>query len=232
MDKERVSFNVARLRKGGQNFEVVIEPDLAIAYKTRGKGDLQDVLKGKEIFFDAKKGEFASENLLNEIFNSRDPLVVAEKILQDGEIQLTHEYREKLREEKRKKIMYTIHRNALDPKTKLPHPLTRIENAMEEAKVKIDEFRRAEEQIEEIVKKLRTIIPISIEKVVVKIQVPPQFAHQSFGTIKGYGPMLQTVWGSDGSLVVKTEIPAGIQEELMNKLNNLTHGSVDINIVE
>ncbi len=31
---------------------------------------------------------------------------------------------------------------------------------------------------------------------------------------------------------MKLEIPAGIQEEMMNKLNNLTHGGVDFQVVE
>ena len=33
-----------------------------------------------------------------------------------------------------------IHRNAVDPKTGLPHPPQRIESAMEEAKIHVDEI--------------------------------------------------------------------------------------------
>ncbi|MBT7902872.1 ribosome assembly factor SBDS [Candidatus Woesearchaeota archaeon] len=231
-DKERVSFNLARLRKGGETFEIVIDADLAIAYKYDKTGDIKEVLKGEQIFADAKKGELASETAMNSIFNSREPLKVAEIILSTGEIQLTQEHREKLREIKRRRIVEMIRRDAIDPKSKLPHPAVRIENAMEEAKVKIDEFKRAEEQVEDIVKKLRVIIPIKFAKLVLKIHVPPQFAHQSFGTLKNFGSLLQTVWGSDGSLVVKLEIPAGLQEELLDKLNNSTHGSITVDIVD
>ncbi|HII72797.1 TPA: ribosome assembly factor SBDS, partial [Candidatus Woesearchaeota archaeon] len=35
-----------------------------------------------------------------------------------------------------------------------------------------------------------------------------------------------------GGLILKLEIPAGLQEEVLNKLNNLTHGGVDIQIME
>ena len=53
-----------------------------------------------------------------------------------------------------------IHANGIDPKTNLPHPLQRIENALEEANVKIDEHKSEEKQVEEIVRKLQPILPI------------------------------------------------------------------------
>ena len=60
--------------------------------------------------------------------------------------------------------MEIIHRNGVDPKTKLPHPIQRLENAFEEAKIKIDERRSAEDQVKEILDKLRPVLPISFEK--------------------------------------------------------------------
>ncbi|MBW2966971.1 ribosome assembly factor SBDS [Candidatus Woesearchaeota archaeon] len=232
MDQERVSFNLARLKKGGKVFEVVIDPDNAIAYK-RGSGvDIKEVLRGEKVFFDAKKGVFASENDMKALFNSSEPVKVASVILKEGEIQLTKEYRDALREQKRRRILALIQRNAIDPKTKLPHPLTRIENAFEQAKCRIDEFRSAEEQVDEVVKSLRTLLPLRIEQVVLQIEVPPQFAHQAYGQLKNLGDMKGETWGNDGGVVVRLEIPAGLQEEVMNKMNNLTHGGVDIRIID
>ncbi len=231
-DKERVSFNLARLKKGGQVFEIVVNPDEAISYKKGAELDLNDVLRGKEVFSDAKKGVLAPESSMKTLFGSADAFKVADIILKDGEIQLTTEYREKLREQKKKRILALIQRNAMDPKTKLPHPLTRIENAFEQAKCHIDEFKSAEEQVDDVIKAMRAILPIKIEQLLMKIDMPPQYAHQSYGILKVIGEIKQETWGSDGGLVVKLEIPAGLQEELMNKLNNLSHGGVDIQVVE
>ena len=144
-DRERVSFNLAKLKKGGETFEIAIDPDLAIDLKHGKDVDMRDVLKSEDIFSDAKKGTLASESKMHELFNTSDPLKVAEAIINDGQIQLSSEYREKLREEKKNKIVNIIHRNAIDPKTNLPHPPQRIENAFKEAKVHIDEFKKAEE---------------------------------------------------------------------------------------
>ena len=231
-DKERVSFNLARLKKGGSVFEVVIEPNSAISFKQGKHSDIKEVLMSEKVFSDAYKGLLAPEGVTNSIFGSTDPLKVAEKIIKEGEIQLTVEFRDKLREEKKKKIIYLIHRNAIDPQTKLPHPVSRIENAFEEAKCKVSEFKAAEEQIDEIIKKLRVILPIRTQKVKMRITIPSNFAHQSYGIVKRFCDVKQETWGSDGALVVKVEMPAGLQEEFMDKLNNLTHGGAVIDIVE
>ncbi len=228
MDQERVSFNLARLKKGGKTFEIVVDPDNAITYKKTADVDLKDVLKGEHIFFDAKKGVLAAESDMKSLFDSSEPLEVASIILKEGEIQLTTEYRDKLREEKKKKVMYLIHRNAVDPKTMLPHPLTRIENAFEHARCKIDEFKTAEEQVENVIKALRVQLPLKVEELLLQIDVPPQYAHQAYGVLKKLGDLKKENWGSDGSIMVHLKIPAGLQEEVGDKLNSLTHGGVDI----
>ena len=231
MDQERVSFNLALLKKGGKMFQVVVNPDEAIAYKKGDDVDLKDVLRSEEVFTDAKRGELAAESDMKALFNASDPVKVAKIIIKEGEIQLTTEYREKLREEKRKKILHLVHRNAADPKTNLPHPMTRIENSFEQAKCKIDEFRSAEEQVDEVVKALRVILPLRIEQVVLEITVPPQNAHQAFGVLKRMGGLKNENWGNDGSLIVRMEIPAGLQEEVMDKMNSMTHGGAEIKLI-
>jgi ribosome maturation protein SDO1 len=231
MDQERVSFNLARIKKGGKEFEIVVEPDNAIAFRRGEMLDIKDVMRSEHIFSDGKRGVAAADSDLKAVFNTSDPLKVAAVILKEGEIQLTTEYRDKLRADKKKRILYLIQRNALDPRTKAPHPMMRIENAFEQAKCHIDEFRTAEEQVEDVLHKLRPILPIKIEQVVLEIRVPPQHSHQAFGVLKKIGAIKQDVWGSDGTLTVRLEIPAGLQEEVMDKMNSMTHGGVDIKLV-
>ena len=175
MDHERVHFNLAKLKKEGQHFEIAIDPDLAIAFKNGKKIDIEDIVKSEKVFSDVKKGLRSSEQELMKVFSTDDFMTVAKQILEQGEIQLTTEYRDQLRQDKHKKVVMLISRNAMDPKTKLPHPALRIENAIEEAKVKIDEYKTAEEQVEDILKKLRTIIPIKFEKREIAVKIPAQY---------------------------------------------------------
>ncbi|PIN86784.1 ribosome assembly factor SBDS [Candidatus Woesearchaeota archaeon CG10_big_fil_rev_8_21_14_0_10_44_13] len=233
MEGERVHFNLARLKKGGQNFEVAVDPDLAVAYRN-GKDIplLDNVIRGNKIFSDVKKGTLAPENIIKQVFDTTDAVKVAEIILKHGEIQLSQEYRNKLREDKRRKIVDIIRKNAIDPKTKLPHPVQRIENAMEEAKVKIDEFKSAEDQIEDIVRKLKPIIPISMETKRISIRMPPEHAGKGYGAVSQFGKPQNEEWRNDGSYVCVVEIPAGLEADLYEKLNVMTKGSVETKVLE
>ena len=232
MDHERVSFNLAKLRKGGVNFEVAVDPDLAISYKNGKAVKIEDIIRSEHIFADVKKGVLASESQMKQLFNTADSLQVAETILKEGEIQLTEEYRKKIREEKRRKIVEIIHRGAIDPRTKLPHPPQRIENAMEEAKVKIDEFRTAEDQIERIIKALRVVLPLSFERRKIAIRFLPEFAGKAYNMLIAFGKPQKEEWKQDGSYVCVMEIPAGIEPEFYDKLNNATRGSAETKVVE
>ena len=139
MDKEKVQFNLARLKKNGMNWELVINPDLAIDFKQGKEISITDVLKSEDIFVDAKKGMLAPANSFSSTFNTENKLKIAEIIIKEGEIHLTPEHRKAITDQKRKRIVNIIHINSVDPKTHIPHPITRIENAMEVAKIKIDE---------------------------------------------------------------------------------------------
>ena len=228
--KENVHFNLARMKAGGETFEVIIHPDAAMAFRS-GQGDLADVLVYDRIFSDAKKGLAVSEHVMKTVFNTIDHKDVARQIVLKGEIQLTSEYREKLREEKRRAIVNYIHRMAIDPSTGFPHPPARIETAMAEAKVRVDEHQNAESQVPEIVKQLLPILPIKFEVRQVEIKVPVQFASKAHQILKRYCPLLKDQWQSDGSLLAVVEVPAGLQQELYGELNKLTHGAVESKLI-
>lgn len=226
-----LDITLAKLKKGGRHFEIVIDPDLAIEFKNKN-ADVKDVLKAEYVFSDANKGLKASETAMKEVFETDDPLKVAKIILTEGEVHFTQRYRDELRAAKRKRVLDIIHRNAMDPRTKLPHPMTRLENAFSEAKIRIDMFQPAEMQVDDILKRLMPLIPIKIELLEVQVTIPPQFAHQSYNVLKKYGKIKKDAWGNDGSLVANLELPAGLQEEFLEKLNGLTHGGVDFKVMK
>ncbi|TAL55147.1 MAG: ribosome assembly factor SBDS, partial [Nanoarchaeota archaeon] len=162
---------------------------------------------------------------------TKDPLKAASEIIKNGEIQLTSEYREKLREEKKNKIVYLVHRNAIDPRTSLPHPEQRIRLAMDEAKVKIDEFETAEDQVQEIVKEIRKVLPLKFEIITIEVIVPAQYAPKSFHALKSFGTLQKETWQNDGSLRAQVEMPAGLQQEFYDAINKATQGSVQSKVV-
>lgn len=232
MDKERVHFNIARLKKGGETFEVAVDPDLAIAYKNKKPIDVKDIIKSAHIFSDVKKGLLASEEHMKTILGTKDAIKVAEIMLKEGELQLTNEYRHKLYEEKKNKIINIITRNGVDPKTLLPHPRTRIENAIEEAKVKFDYYKSAEDQVQDVISRIRTILPIRFETIHIEVKIGSKYAAKMYGVVLSFGKIISDAWLQDGTWMVIVEMPAGLQNDFYDKLNTMTHGDVSTNIIK
>ncbi len=228
---EKIHINLARLKTGSNVFEVVVDPDIAVSFRQGKVADVRDALKYERIFSDAKKGLEASAHDMKRIFGTDDVLEVAAEIIKKGDVQLSQQFRENQREMKRKRIIEIIHRNAVDPKTHLPHPIIRIENAMEEAKVRIDENKPAESQIDEVLSKLRIILPIKFEVKEIQVKLPVEEASRSYGIIKGFGNLLKDEWQAEGSLVAVIEIPGGLEEEFYEKLNSITHGNNEVKLI-
>lgn len=213
------------MKKGADVFEIVIDPEKAIAAR-HGKADIREAVRVPKVFSDAKKGMLASEQRMQAVFGTAEPLEVARQIINDGDIQVTAEYRAQLREQKRRQVIEFVRRNGVDPRTHTPHPAARIEAAMDEAKVRIDEFKPADAQVHDVIKALRPILPIKFETKEIELVIPAQYASKAYSVIKQFGKLLADQWQNDGSWKGTLEIPGGLEQELYDKLNALTHGEV------
>ncbi len=220
---------IAKLKKQGKEFEILVDCDKALEFRAGKPVSIDDVTAVDNIFKDVKKGEKASEHDLQNLFKTTDAREISKIIIKEGVVQLTREHLAKQREERRKQIINLIHRNAVDPKTGVPHPPQRIQAAIDEAKVHIDENKRAEDQIEEIMKKLQMIIPIKFEKKKVQVIIPAQYSGQCYNTLKSFNATEE--WMNDGRLKGTVELPAGIVDEFFGKLNSICHGEVESTIL-
>ncbi len=222
---------IARLETHGSRFEILVEPDLALEFKKGKDIDITEVLASEDIFKDSKKGDRASEEHIKEVLGTADPLEAAKIIIKKGELQLTTDQRKRMHDDRRKQVISIIARNAINPQTKLPHPPDRIERAMDEARVRIEPFKTAEEQVPAVVKVLRPLIPIKFEEKEVAIKIPAQYARKSIGVVKSFGELKKEEWQSDGSWICVIKLPAGVVEEFFEKLNSITHGDVQSKIL-
>src|SRR5271169_6792611 len=177
-------FTVARLTKDNEHFEILVKPEKALDYRNGKIPGITEALAAEIIFADANKGTKVSEEAMRKAFSTTDPLKVADIILKKGTLQLTTEQRRKMVEDKRRQIIDFIARQAVDPKTNLPHPPMRIENAMEQIHYPIDPYKPVEEQAKDIVKLLRPILPLKIEHVIVAVKIPAEYSARAYGTVK------------------------------------------------
>jgi ribosome maturation protein SDO1 len=228
---ERLNINLARLKKNGRKFEIVIDPDNAVAYKNKQIDDIREVLIAERIFEDVQKGVFSTKSDLELAFSKMATLEIAEFILAKGELQLSARYRDAKQEEKRRAIVENIHRNSINPKTNLPHPITRIENAMREVKVRVNDSKSAHDQVQDIVKKLQAVLPIKFEHKYIQLHISEKYSRKYYKTIHGFGNVLSEKWLDDGCYMCTVEVPAGLYLDFIDDINRKTRGGAEIKLL-
>lgn len=216
----------------GEKFEIMVKPDPALDYKLGKKKDISAVLISDDIYTDSGKGTRPSTEKLLKAFNTEDQTVIAEIILQKGDLNLTTDQRRKMIEEKRKQIVHFIAKTYVDPRTHLPHPPLRIEQAMKDGRVSVDPQKNIDEQVKDIVEKLRSIIALKSENLELEIIIPAQFASQSYAVLKSVGSLKKEEWQNNGSLKAILEIPAAARPNVIDRLGSITKGSATVEVIQ
>ena len=216
----------------GEKFEIMVKPDPALDYKLGKKKDLSAVLVSDDIYTDSGKGTRPSTEKLLKAFNTEDQTIIAEMILQKGDLNLTTDQRRKMIEEKKKQIVHFIAKTYVDPRTHLPHPPLRIEQAMKDGRISVDPQKNIDEQVKDIVEKLRSIIALKSENLELEIVIPAQFASQSYAVLKSVGSLKKEEWQNNGSLKAILEIPAAARPNVIDRLGSITKGSATVEVVQ
>jgi ribosome maturation protein SDO1 len=134
--------------------------------------------------------------------------------------------------DKRRQVITFISRNAVNPQTGHPHPPQRIEMAMEEARVNIDPFKHLDELVKETVKALRPLIPIRFEELRIAVKIPADYAARAFGDVSAGAVIEREEWQKDGSWICVVRIPAGIQGEFYDLVNQISKGTGEVRILD
>jgi len=217
---------IAEIDLQEKHFEILVDCDKAMELRNGKEVPLEDVVPTTDIFTDVKKGEHANEHDIQNIFKISRQEVIKE-IIKKGVIHLTTEYKNRIREQARKKIITLIHRGAINPTTNTPIPVQRIENALTQAKIKINENQKPEQQIKEIISKISEIMPIKYEIRKIQIIIPSEFSRISYHILKEFGKLIKDDWKPNGDLLAVVELPAGMQQEFFDELNHLSHGTIE-----
>ena len=226
MDK----ITVVKYSYAGEKFEILVKPALAFDYKLGKITEISKILVSDEIYTDSGKGTRASNELLIKVFKTEDIAKIAEIMMQKGDLNLTTEQRKKMTSDKRKQIVTFIAKTYVDPKTHLPHPPLRIEQAMTDGRVSVDPFKNPDEQIKDIIEKLRPIIPLKTENIILEISVPAQFVAQSYTVLKSTGSLKKEDWQPNGSLKAILEIPAAARPNVIDRLGAITKGTANVEV--
>ena len=222
---------VARLESHGEIFEVLLDPTIVKQIKDGKEINIADHLVVDAVFKNASKGTHPAKEKVKEVFGTEDISEIAGKIIAKGDVQVTAEQRKEILDAKQNRIVSYIARNAINPQTKTPHPIVRIELALTEAKFRVDPFRSVESQVEDAMKLLRPLIPIRFEKSRVAVKLRADDYGRCFDDFVHFGIVEKEEWQADGSWIGVMEIPAGVIAELTAKLNDRTKGHANVKLL-
>ena len=208
---------VARLEKGGKRYEILVDPELVESFKSDPDSvPLDNLLATDEVWHDAKSGERPTEDKLISTFGTIELMECVTIILAKGSIQLTTVQRRKIISDKRQQIISEISRTAIDPRSKAPHPATRIELALDELRWNPDPFLSVERQIKDAVDVLRPVIPLSFETIKLAFRV----SGSAYGSVQREvrSDVIKEQWLDNGDWAFVVEIPAGMKGEYLSKV--------------
>jgi ribosome maturation protein SDO1 len=216
----KMTNTTARIKKNGKHFEILVDLDDALKFK---KGEISEIeVEGDRIFSDIKQGKVPSTKDLEDSFGTTDVNEIAQKIVKEGEVLTTQDYRNAEQEKKFKQVVDFLVNNAVDPQTGNPHTAERIKSSLEQAHVNIKNVS-VENQIKDIIESLSKVLPIKIETKKVKITVPAIQTGKVYGLVNQYKE--KENWLDNGDLEVIVNVPAGMIMDFYDKLNSMTHGS-------
>ena len=229
---DMVDVTVAKFSFEGEKFEILVKPDPALEYKMGKRKDISAILISDEIYTDSGKGTKPSAEKLLKAFKTEDLTEIAIIIMQKGDLNLTTDQRRKMIDDKKKQIVEFIVKTYVDPRTHLPHPPIRVELAMKDGRVSVDPQKSVDEQVKEIVEKLRSIIALKSENMELEIIIPAQYASQSYAVLKSVGTLKKEEWQNNGSLKAILEIPAAARPNVIDRLGSITKGSASVEVMK
>lgn len=223
---------ICRVKKAGCTFEILVDPDKALEFRETKNINLDEILAISGIYRDARKGDLVSNEELQQAFRTVNTNEVIKKILLEGELQFTTQQRRKMVEEKRNQIANIISKKAINPQTNTPHPVSRILNAMDQVGVRIDPFLNAESQVDGVIKSIKTLLPIKLQRVIFRITIPSQFTGKVYSLLKKSVDEFEEKWLGDGSLQAVINVPIGIQMDLLKMIGDATYGNFKSEIIK
>ncbi|MGQ9478430.1 MAG: ribosome assembly factor SBDS [Thermoproteota archaeon] len=199
---------ISRLTLHGGKFEILVAPDPALNFKLTRKGDIRKILLVDEVYSDAKKGLRVSSEKLRKFFGTMDVFSIAEKIILEGELQLTSEQRRRMIEGKKQQIIAMLSRILVDPSTGNPIPSLRIEQAFNQVSISVDPFKPPEEQVKDTIKVLRQAFQFKVNEVTLTITCPRDLSNDVYGFTSLFGEIDQSKVQKDKSVRLTVRIPS------------------------
>jgi len=124
---------VVRITRHGKRFEVACYRNKVVNYRQGIETDLSEVLQTERIFSNVGKGTMAKTSDLQTAFGTNDTEEICKRILEKGDLQVSDGERSVQQETTTREIATMIQAKCIDPRSRRPHTLPSIRDAMSQA---------------------------------------------------------------------------------------------------
>ena len=222
-----------RYKKNGEIFEVLVDFDILKKFQKKPEDfSVYDVLADTKIFKDQKKGELASENILQKIFPEMSEEEILKEILLKGECQIPTSYINKLREEKKLQVINYIAENALNAQTKGKFTPSMIEGEINKLKFNFDPYKSFESQSDEILKLLKKVMPISLDEVTIQLKIPATYVGAFYGPFRNYGKIQKEFYDQTGNLNLELKATESSTDKIIEFAKNNSNNESEYRIIK
>jgi ribosome maturation protein SDO1 len=151
--------------------------------------------------------------------------------LLEGETQIPTSYLNKLRDQKRERVINYIAEAAMNPATKTKYTTSMIESAVGRIRYNFDPYKHADTQAEEVLKLLRAQMPIAIERVRLQMKIPAQHSGAFYGAFRSYGEIKKEFYDSSGCLNMEIEITEAQKDRVIDYIKRKTNNEAEYRVV-
>jgi ribosome maturation protein SDO1 len=191
-----------------------------------GKLGWNNVLVADQVFTDSRKGNVAKSNDLRKVFGTDDLNTCLQKIVQEGDLQVSAKERREDQQQHRRAVIGYMHRTYVDARN-LPHPVSRLEGVIDEAKVRLDQRESVEKQADEIVKKLQGTLVFRKNTAEYTVVVKHEYAKKVQSTIYQFSDVRKEDWSAQGCTWTLNVSPHDL-DNLISALNKTTKGDFQL----
>jgi ribosome maturation protein Sdo1 len=102
-----------------------------------------------------------------------------------------------------------------------------IESAISKIKYNFNPQKSYYEQAEEVLKLLKSQMPISIDKVLLEVCIPPQYVGAFYGPFRKFGEIKKEYYDKNSNLVLRIQMTSGQKDKVIDyvKRNTNNEGS-------
>lgn len=162
-------------------------------------------------------------SLLSAAFGTSNSKDICAAIVEKGDLELSAAERKEAVAKKRLEIVTYLHKYYTDPKAKTPHPIVRIENALDEVKYRVDADIPADKQAQEAAKKIMLIMPMKKSEMGGTMTLPHAHIGAGASVLKKLARVMSENYTDTGCEYVIEFLP-GDYQTLLSELGKVTGG--------